>query len=110
MPNGNQRTSLGLSRATRSNMAEYDRLPPALRRWLANAKLQWSPASARRAWRRALWRSWGREAGALAIMDALEEAKLEQDAYAQRMRGAGDRPRGAPRREISDRARDDRRT
>ena len=89
MPMGNQRTSLGLSRATRDNMADYDRLPPALRRWLANAKLQWSPASARRAWRRALWKSWGREAAALRIMDALEDAKLEQDAYARRIPDAG---------------------
>ena len=85
MPEGNQRTSLGLSRATRNNMAEFDRLPPTLRRWLADAKLQWSPASARRAWRRALWKSWGREAAALRIMDALEDAKLEQDAYVQRI-------------------------
>lgn len=77
---GNQRTSLSLAQAQRHNMAAYDRLPPALRRWLAEAKLPWSPASARRAWRKALWRNWGREAAALAYMDALEEARLAQDA------------------------------
>ncbi|WP_308917726.1 DUF6525 family protein [Jannaschia sp. LMIT008] len=79
MGRGNQRTGLPLSPASRDNMAEFDRLPPALRRWLANARLQWSPASARKAWRRALLRSWGREGPALAIMDALEEERLARD-------------------------------
>ena len=89
MSPGNQRTDLKLSKAVRDNMAAYDRLPPALRRWLAGAKLQWSPASARRAWRRALWRSWGREARALEMMDALEEARLERDGWVRAMRDAG---------------------
>ena len=79
MSTGNQRTDLKLSKAVRDNMAEYDRLPPTLRRWLAGAKLQWSPASARRAWRRALWRSLGRERRALEMMDALEDARIARD-------------------------------
>ena len=87
-----QRPRLGERKATEDVMAEYDRLPPVLRRWLAGAKLQWSPASARRAWRRALWRSWGREAKALAIMDALEAARIEREAPAlERPRGGLDR-------------------
>jgi hypothetical protein len=77
---GNQRTSLSLGQAQRRNMAAYDGLPPALRRWLAEAKLPWSPASARRAWRKAMWRSLGRERAALEFMDRLEEARLAQDA------------------------------
>ena len=60
-------------------MAEYDRLPPALRGWLAGARLQWSPASARRAWRRALRRSLWRERAALARMDALEAEMIARD-------------------------------
>ena len=61
-------------------MAEYDRLPADLRRWLAGARLQWSPSSARRTWRRALWRSFGRREAAFAWMDALEAAALAEDA------------------------------
>ena len=67
------RPDLRAARDRRRAMADYDALPPALRGWLAGARLQWSPASARRAWRRALWRSLGGERAALARMDALEE-------------------------------------
>ena len=91
MGQGNQRTDLKLSRAVRDNMAAYDALPPPLRRWLADAKLQWSPASARRAWRRALWRSWGREARALELMDAMEAARLEEDGWVRTVR-EGEKP------------------
>ncbi len=35
-------------------MVAYDRLPPELRRWLADAALPWNPASALRLWQRAL--------------------------------------------------------
>ncbi|WP_235962707.1 DUF6525 family protein [Jannaschia marina] len=61
-------------------MADYDALPPALRDWLATARLQWEPRSAHRAWRKALWRGLGRTKAARAYMDALEEAALERDA------------------------------
>ena len=70
------RPDLRAARDRRRAMADFDALPPALRGWLAGARLQWSPASARRAWRRALWRSLGRERAALARMDALEDAAL----------------------------------
>jgi hypothetical protein len=85
---GNQRTRLGLSRAQRDNMAAYDALPRALRLWLAEARLPWSPASARRAWRKAMIRSLGREAAALAIMDRLEEARLAEDALVRDRKAA----------------------
>ena len=84
---GNSRTRLGLSPATRNAMADYDRCPPALRRWLADAKLQWSPSSARRAWRKALLRSWGRERKALEIMDRLEAERLARDPLVRQREG-----------------------
>lgn len=74
------RPSLEAARDRRRTMAEYDHLPPALRRWLAGARLQWSPASAHRAWRRSLWRSLGREGAALARMDRIESERLARDA------------------------------
>ncbi|MBR3370082.1 MAG: hypothetical protein IKG52_05575 [Rhodobacteraceae bacterium] len=36
-----------------SPMAEFDRLPPELRHWLAHAALPWSARSARRLWHKA---------------------------------------------------------
>nr|WP_281244852.1 DUF6525 family protein [Albimonas pacifica] len=57
-------------------MAEFDRLPPALRRWLAEAALPWSPRSAARAWARARRASGGDEAAALAALDALQARRL----------------------------------
>ncbi|WP_298428919.1 DUF6525 family protein [uncultured Jannaschia sp.] len=81
----NQRTSLKLAQARRHNMDDFDALPPVLRGWLATARLPWSPASARRAWRRALVKSFWRTDAALARMDALEEDRLAQDAWARRM-------------------------
>lgn len=84
---GNQSTTLGRDRAQKSNMDAYDGLPPALRRWLAEARMPWAPASAKRAWRKAMLKSLGREKAALAYMDALEDARLAQDALVrERMR------------------------
>ena len=77
---GNQRTDLRLSKARRDNMADFDALPAALRAWLSQARLPWSPISARRAWRRAMLRSLGRTRAALAEMDRIEEARLAEDA------------------------------
>lgn len=60
-------------------MADYDHLPPALRAWLAGARLQWEPASARRAWRHGLWRGLGRTSAASAYMDALEDEAIARE-------------------------------
>jgi hypothetical protein len=79
----NQRTSLSLGRAQKHNMAAYDRLPPDLRAWLAQAKLPWSPTSAQRAWRRALVKCWGRRRAALEMMDRIEAERLAKDALVQ---------------------------
>ncbi|MEM8824224.1 MAG: DUF6525 family protein [Pseudomonadota bacterium] len=90
--NGNQRTNLTLSRAQRDNMAAYDSLPETLRLWLSEARLPWSPASARRAWRKAMIRCLGREKAALAYMNALEDRRLEQDALTVERAADGLRP------------------
>ena len=65
-------------RAARDPMAEFDRLPSDLRRWLAQAALPWSPRSALRAWQRALAQSRGPQ-DALARLDALQAARLARD-------------------------------
>ncbi len=70
-------------------MAAFDRLPAPLRAWLAEARLPWSPASAHRAWRRAMWKNLGRTKAALAHMDALEEERLARDALTQERAAEG---------------------
>ena len=59
-------------------MAEFDRLPPDLRRWLAQAALPWSAASALRLWRRTLTEG-GDSMLALARLDRAERATLARD-------------------------------
>ena len=61
-----------LPRRTRGGcpMAAYDRLPPALRAWLAGAALPWSAASALRLWRRGL-----DEGGTRAALESLDRAQ-----------------------------------
>lgn len=86
---GQKRTSLSLSKARRETMAAFDRLPAPLRTWLADARLPWSPDSARRAWRRAMWKSMGRTKAALAQMDQLEEERLARDALTQQRAAEG---------------------
>jgi hypothetical protein len=86
---GNQRTDLRLSKARRDNMADYDALPAPLRVWLSEARLPWSPASARRAWRRALIRSFGRTKAALAEMDRLEDKRIAQDGLTRQRAAEG---------------------
>lgn len=60
-------------------MAEFDRLPPAARRWLAQAVLPWSARSVRRLWGRALRDAGGDEAAALARLDRAEAARLMRE-------------------------------
>lgn len=70
-------TSLRRRRA--APMRAFDRLPPALRRWLQSAALPWSVTSALRLWERALAEE-GSEAAALARLDAAEARSLARDA------------------------------
>ncbi|MEP5761323.1 MAG: DUF6525 family protein [Litoreibacter sp.] len=46
-------TSLRGKRRSGNPMQTYDALPAPLRNWLAQAALPWSPASARKIWKRA---------------------------------------------------------
>jgi hypothetical protein len=70
-------TSLRRRRA--APMAGFDRLPPALRRWLHGAALPWSAASALALWQRALAEG-GSEAAALARLDSAEARAVARDA------------------------------
>lgn len=57
-------------------MAEFDRLPPPLRAWLAAAALPWSPRSAARAFARASARHGSDTAAVLAELGRLEARRL----------------------------------
>lgn len=72
-------------------MADFDRLPPELRAWIAGAVLPWSARSVRRAWGRALDRTRGDRAAALALMDRIEAATLARDAAGARISRAAAR-------------------
>lgn len=61
-------------------MRAFDRLPPPLRNWLADAALPWRPASVARAYGRALKRT-GDPIRALEELDRLEAARLAQDRH-----------------------------
>lgn len=65
-------------------MAEFDRLPPAARRWLSQAVLPWSARSVRRLWRKALEESQGDERAALACLTRAEAARLTREGGAVR--------------------------
>jgi hypothetical protein len=75
----NANTTLPCARRAANPMDAYDRLPPALRRWLAQAALPWSARSARRAWAAALRDSGGDEAAALMRLDLIEATTLARD-------------------------------
>lgn len=77
MPRRNLATRLPRSKP--APMAAFDRLPAALRRWLHQAALPWSAASALRLWRRAL-RDSGCEAAALERLSAAESRLVARDA------------------------------
>ncbi len=72
-------TSLKRKRIREDPMRAFDRLPPALRVWLAHAALPWQPRSAHRAFKRALART-GDTARALQELDRLERQLVAQDA------------------------------
>lgn len=60
-------------------MTQFDRLPPELRRWLAQAALPWSPRSALRLWQRALAQT-GCVRAAIGRLDAAQARMLARDA------------------------------
>ena len=94
------RTSLRQRRRCRDPMREFDRLPPALRAWLARACLPWGPRSVLRAYRRALGQS-GDAGRALQVLDAIEARLIARDAARvwgdAHPAGLGERSTGAER-------------
>lgn len=71
-------TRLRKRRRSEDSMREFDRLPPVLRAWLADAALPWRPRSVLRAYNRALARC-GEPDAALAELDRLQAARLAKD-------------------------------
>ncbi len=61
-------------------MAQFDRLPEALRQWLAQAALPWSPQSVLHHWQTALRKTRGNHTDALARLSQLEARMLARDA------------------------------
>lgn len=74
-------TSLRRKNRNADPMRSYDALPVPLRRWLAQACLPWSPASARRLWNRACAKGLNAE-DALAALSKAEKRTLARDRHA----------------------------
>lgn len=73
----NIKTALG---RRHSPMAQFDRLPPDLRQWLATAILPWSVHSVRQQWNAALQRAQGDTDQARAQLSQLEARCIARDA------------------------------
>ncbi|KIC51975.1 DUF6525 family protein [Tateyamaria sp. ANG-S1] len=71
-------TRLRKRRRAQDPMRDYDRLPPMLRAWLANAALPWRPQSVQTVYARALSRTGDPEA-ALQELDRLQARQLARD-------------------------------
>lgn len=74
-------TSLRRKRRAGDPMRSFDDLPAPLRRWLSQAALPWSPASARRVWNRAIARGLSTE-DALSVLSRAEARTLARDRHA----------------------------
>lgn len=61
-------------------MRAYDRLPPDLRRWLAQAALPWSPRSCARLWEKAHRKGLGPDA-ARDLLSRIEARTLARDRH-----------------------------
>ena len=77
----NLATSLKSRRNART-MQRYDRLPPHLRRWLANAALPWSAHSVLRLWQRLHRETGGDMARIVQRLDLAEPRMLARDRHA----------------------------
>ena len=71
-------TGLRARRRSADPMADYDRLSPDLRAWIAGAVLPWSPRSVARTFQAALNRRGGDRAAALADLAAAEARRLSR--------------------------------
>jgi len=74
-------TSLRMRRRKGDPMQTYDALPDPLRQWLAQARLPWSPLSAKRIWLRALANGHSIES-ALQTLSRAETKTLARDKHA----------------------------
>ncbi len=61
-------------------MDEFDRLPTALRSWVADAQLPWSSKSVLRLWQKGLKMSGGQQSAALEFLSECEARKMKEDA------------------------------
>ncbi|MEM6887404.1 MAG: DUF6525 family protein [Pseudomonadota bacterium] len=71
-------SSLNRRRRPRDPMAMYDGLPAPLRHWLSEASLPWSPASARRIWKKAHQKGLSVEE-TLSVLERAEAKSLARD-------------------------------
>lgn len=79
--NGNLgQNSLRRKRRSGDPMSAYDGLPAPLRKWLSEAALLWSPASARRLWAKSRAKGLS-QAETLAFLNAAEAKTLARDRY-----------------------------
>lgn len=76
----NLRTSLRKNRRSAQPMAEFDRLPCELRKWLASADLPWSAKSTLRLWNKALSKHNGNRDAALDYLTHCQVSKMKKDA------------------------------
>lgn len=76
-------TSLRLRRRNRDPMRDFDRLPPELRRWVAQAALPWSPQSCLALWNKQKRRGLPAQQ-ILSHLDQIEAARLSRDRVALR--------------------------
>ena len=79
MPRNLGATSLKRKRRAGNPMSDYDRLPSALRNWMAEAVLPWRARSVQVAYEKALARK-GNEDMALKELDRLQDALIAKDA------------------------------
>lgn len=78
MARTNLRTSLRQRQSTRP-MDRFDRLPPELRSWLAQAALPWSPRSSLKLWNKCVKKSHGNSAEAVERLRRAEAKLLARD-------------------------------
>ena len=71
-------TSLPRKRRSGDPMRSFDALPAPLRRWLCQAALPWSPASARKVWMRACAKGLSTE-DALSLLSQTEARTLARE-------------------------------
>ena len=79
MRNNRGATTLKRKKRQGDAMRDYDSLPAELRVWLASAVLPWGPRSVRRAFDRAIARTWD-TSRALEDLDRIQSKLVAQDA------------------------------